>query len=44
HTLIGYTDQPSVMQALVYAATLAFIVIATRLAAGCRPQARAPAE
>lgn len=44
HTLIGYIDQPSVMQAVVYVATLAFIVIATRAAAPPRPTARAPAE
>ena len=46
HTLIGYTDQPSLMQALVYLATIATIVIATRLAAPGRPPApaRAPAE
>lgn len=45
HTLIGYTDQPSAMQVIVYAATLAVIVVSTRVAAGRRsPRARAPAE
>ncbi len=44
-TLIGYTDQPSVLQLLAYGATLATIVVATRLAAPApRPQAAAPAE
>jgi len=42
-TLIGYTDQPSGLQLLAYFATLAIIVVATRLAAPTpRPQA-APA-
>jgi high-affinity iron transporter len=41
HTLIGYTDQPSAMQVLVYVATLAAIVVATRFAA---PQRSAPAH
>ncbi|MFO1117888.1 MAG: FTR1 family protein [Beijerinckiaceae bacterium] len=31
HTLIGYTDQPSGMQVVVYLATLAAIAVATRL-------------
>jgi high-affinity iron transporter len=45
HTLIGYTDQPSVMQALVYVATLATIVAATKLASPHRvAPAHAPAE
>ncbi len=47
HTLIGYSDQPSLMQALVYAATVATIVLATKLAATpSRPAApvSAPAE
>jgi high-affinity iron transporter len=39
HTLIGYTDQPSQMQVLVYLVTAATIVIAARLAA---PPPRAP--
>jgi high-affinity iron transporter len=42
HTLIGYADQPSQMQALVYAATLVAIMAATRLATGATPP-RAPA-
>ncbi len=37
HTLIGYADQPSVLQVLVYAAVLALILAASKLAA---PQAR----
>jgi high-affinity iron transporter len=45
HTLVGYTDQPTAMQVLVYVATLAIIVIATRAAAPQRPaRAHAPAE
>ncbi|PWB80815.1 MAG: iron permease [Methylocystaceae bacterium] len=45
HTLIGYTDQPSAMQVLVYVVTLAFIAVATRAAAPPRPaRAHAPAE
>jgi high-affinity iron transporter len=30
HTLIGYSDQPSVLQVVVYAATLAIIVLLTK--------------
>jgi high-affinity iron transporter len=30
HTLIGYSDQPSVLQVVVYAATLAVIVVLTK--------------
>jgi len=47
HTLIGYSDQPSLMQGLAYAATIATIVLATKLAAPApRPHApvSAPAE
>ncbi len=33
HTLLGYTEQPSVMQFLVYIGTLATILVASRLAA-----------
>jgi high-affinity iron transporter len=47
HTLIGYSDQPSLMQGLVYAATIATIVVATKLAATApRPATpvSAPAE
>lgn len=45
HALIGYTDQPSVLQVLVYVATLAAILVASRLAAPPAPQPmRAPAE
>lgn len=46
HTLIGYTDQPSAMQVLVYVTTLAVIIIATRAATPARPdqRAHAPAE
>jgi high-affinity iron transporter len=38
HTLIGYSDQPSVLQVVVYAATLAIIVLLTRTV-GSRPPA-----
>jgi len=38
HTLIGYVDQPTALQVVVYVATLASIFIATRLAAP-RPRA-----
>jgi high-affinity iron transporter len=47
HTLIGYSDQPSLMQGLAYAATIATIILATKLAAPARrPHApvSAPAE
>jgi high-affinity iron transporter len=47
HTLIGYSDQPSAMQGLVYVGTIAGIVVLTRLAAVSPPPAsplRAPAE
>jgi high-affinity iron transporter len=40
HTLIGYSDQPSVLQVLVYAATLAVIAVLTK---AFRPR-RAPAR
>jgi high-affinity iron transporter len=47
-TLIGYADQPSALQGVVYLATIATIVVATRLAAalpnGSRPARPAPAE
>lgn len=45
HTLIGYADQPSIMQVVVYAATIAAIAAATRLTAmnAQRPM-RTPAE
>ena len=39
HTLLGYTEQPSVMQFLVYIGTLATILVASRLAA---PSPRLP--
>jgi high-affinity iron transporter len=42
HTLVGYSDQPSVMQGLVYAATIVAIVFATKLAAPA-PRPRPPA-
>ncbi len=41
HTLIGYTDQPSGMQIVVYVATLVAIAVATRLVKNA-PQAAAP--
>jgi high-affinity iron transporter len=45
HTLIGYTDQPSQMQVLVYALTAITIVVAARLAAPAPRMPRpAPAE
>lgn len=46
HTLIGYADQPSAMQVLVYGLTLAAIYVATRVAAPRREPAAAsvPAE
>ena len=42
HTLIGYTDQPSGMQVVVYLATLAVIAIATRLVKSAPQPAGAP--
>ncbi len=49
HTLIGYSDQPSVLQVVVYVAVLAIIVALTKAVSGRRaPRARAagaaPAE
>jgi high-affinity iron transporter len=45
HTLIGYADQPSGMQVVVYGLTIVAIVAATKLtAASAQPPARAPAE
>lgn len=45
HTLIGYADQPSQLQVLVYALTIAAIMAATRLTAPAAPTpVRAPAE
>jgi high-affinity iron transporter len=45
HTLIGYADQPSIMQAIVYAATIVAIVAATKLSSmGARAPMRTPAE
>ncbi|WP_363350076.1 FTR1 family protein [Methylocystis echinoides] len=45
HTLIGYADQPSQMQVVVYGLTIAAIVAATKLTAMTAPApARAPAE
>ncbi|HXE24061.1 MAG TPA: FTR1 family protein, partial [Roseiarcus sp.] len=41
HTLIGYSDQPSVLQVVVYAATLAVIVALTKTVGSRRP---APAK
>ncbi len=38
HTLVGYDDRPSVMQMLVYVATLAAILIAMRVFAPVKPQ------
>ncbi len=46
HTLIGYADQPSGMQVVVYGLTVIAIVAATKLTAAtsAQPAARAPAE
>jgi high-affinity iron transporter len=43
HTLIGYADQPSQMQVVVYALTIAAIMAATKFFTA-RPAVRAPAE
>jgi high-affinity iron transporter len=40
HTLVGYTDQPSGMQVLVYSITLAIIFSLTRLLAPTKPGQR----
>ena len=40
HTLIGYSDQPSVLQVLVYAATLAAIFTLSKLFAAAKPSPR----
>ena len=42
HTLIGYSDQPSVLQVVVYAATLAAIFTLSKLFAAAKPGARPP--
>jgi high-affinity iron transporter len=40
HTLIGYSDQPSIMQLLTYVATLAILYLLTRtFSSPGRPQA-----
>jgi high-affinity iron transporter len=38
HTLIGYVDQPTAMQLIVYAATLAVIVVLMKVFAAPVPQ------
>jgi high-affinity iron transporter len=43
HTLVGYSDQPSVLQVVVYLATLMAIFVLTKLFATPRRGARAPA-
>ncbi len=43
HTLIGYSDQPSMMQGLVYATAIVVIVLATKLVAPPVPRAPSPA-
>jgi high-affinity iron transporter len=43
HTLIGYVDQPTAMQLIVYAATLAIIVALMKLFAAPPPQRPRPA-
>jgi high-affinity iron transporter len=40
HTLIGYVDQPTAMQLIVYAATLAVIVVLMKLFAAPTPRQR----
>ena len=40
HTLIGYSDQPSMLQVVVYAATLALIVVLTKTVGSRRAPAR----
>ncbi len=40
HTLIGYDDRPSIMQAIVYFATLAAIFAAMRIFGSAKPQAK----
>ena len=40
HTLVGYSDQPSAMQVVVYVATLIVIVMATRLVGSAPPPAQ----
>jgi len=40
HTLVGYTDQPSEMQVVVYATTLLIIFSLTRLLAPNKPRHR----
>lgn len=40
HTLIGYSDQPSVLQVVVYAVTLAAILTLSKLFAAAKPGAR----
>jgi len=44
HTLIGYSDQPSAMQLVVYLATIATIALAAKVAAPAAPRAPAPAR
>ncbi len=41
HTLIGYDDRPSIMQAIVYFATLAAIFGAMRIFGAAKPKAKA---
>jgi high-affinity iron transporter len=42
HTLIGYTDQPTGMQLIVYAATLVVTFVAIRLAGASTPRTSKP--
>ncbi len=45
HTLLGYDDRPSIMQAIVYLATLVTILVAMRVFAPAKPQPKPkPAE
>jgi high-affinity iron transporter len=39
HTLIGYSDQPSVLQVVAYCVTLAIIVVLTKIVGSLRAPA-----
>ena len=40
HTLVGYDDRPSIMQAVAYIVTLATILVAMRVFSPARPKAK----
>jgi high-affinity iron transporter len=44
HTLVGYSERPSVMQLVIYLATLAAIFVLMRIFAPGRPRVAAPRE